>query len=160
MDSNRNVPHDGAIDMTPQPKLLFIAGLVLAAALVAGCTTGGDTPPSTTEPTITGPLVLNESANGTTHAVPVNSTINLTLQENPTTGYSWNLSTTSGLTLLSDNYVSDDPAGSRVGAGGQHHWQLTATTAGIQEIRGVYVRPWENQTADAGIFSVEISVTP
>ncbi len=154
------MPHDGAIDMTPRQTLWFIAGLVFAAVLVAGCTTGGERNPSTTEPTIAGPLDLNESANGTTHALPLNSKINLSLQENPTTGYSWNLTTTSGLSILSDEFVSDDPAGTRVGAGGRHHWQLVANATGIQEIHGIYARPWENQTADAGYFSVEISVTP
>ncbi len=146
--------------MKQMPKLLFIAGLVLAAALVAGCTTGGDRPPSTTVPTTTTPLFLNESANGTTHAVPLNSTINLTLNENPTTGYVWNLTTTSGLRIVSDNFVSDDPGATRSGAGGVHHWQIAAIAAGLQEIRGVYAQPWNNSTADATSFSAEFSVTP
>ena len=158
--TNRNLPHHRAIDMTHMPKLLFIAGLVLAAALVAGCTTGGDRPPSTTQPTTTAPLFLNESANGTTHVVPLNSTIDLALNENPTTGYAWNLTTTSGLRIVSDHYVSDDPNGTRSGAGGVHHWQLATTAAGLQEIRGLYAQPWNNATADATVFSVELSVTP
>jgi len=158
--TNSNVPHAGAIIMRPMPKLLFIAGLVLAAAMVAGCTTGGDRPPSTVEPTITEPLLLNESANGTTYAVPLNTSINLTLSENPTTGYSWNLTTTPGLRIVSDSYVSDDPNGTRSGAGGAHHWQITAVAQGLQEIRGIYAQPWENSTANATVFSVELSVTP
>jgi inhibitor of cysteine peptidase len=148
------------------PKLLFLAGLVLAAALVAGCSSGGDRPPATSAPTSTSEpstptlLLLNESANGTTHTVPIHSNITLKLNENPTTGYSWNLTTTEGLRVLSDGYVSDDPAGTRAGAGGVHTWNITATAAGLQDIKGVYARPWENSTADATTFSVEISVTP
>lgn len=146
--------------MTPLPKLLFLAGLVIAAALVAGCTTSGDRPPSTAEPTTTVPLQLNESADGTTHAVALNSIINLTLNENPTTNYSWKVSITPGLRIISDDYVSDDPSGTVVGAGGTHHWQIAAHSLGHQRIRGVYAQPWENSVQNVTDFKVDLSVTP
>jgi inhibitor of cysteine peptidase len=159
IDTNRNLPHDGAIDMTRMPKLLFVAGLVAAAVLVAGCTTGGDSPPPT-DVTVASPTLLNESMNGSTIAVPLNTTLTLELAENPSTGYAWNLTTTSGLRVAADEYVPGATNATVVGAGGIHRWEIATVEAGLQEITGVYARPWENATADATTYSVEISVTP
>lgn len=157
--TNRNLPQSGAIDMTHMPKLLFIAGIVAAAVLVAGCTSGGNPPPSTNV-TAAAPLLLNESLNGSTIAVPLNTTLTLELAENPTTGYVWNLSTTQGLRVASTDFIPDDPKGTRVGAGGVRRWQIEAVATGLQQITGIYARPWENSTADATTYSVEVSVTP
>ncbi len=141
------------------PKLLFIAGIVVAAVLVAGCTSGGDPPPSLNVTAGT-PLLLNESANGSTIAVPLNITLTLELAENPSTGYSWNLTATPGLRVDSDGYVPAAASAPVVGAGGVHRWELTAVAPGLQELAGVYARPWESATADATTYSVEISVAP
>jgi inhibitor of cysteine peptidase len=157
--TNRNLPQSGAIDMTHMPKLLFIVGIVAAAVLVAGCTSGGNQPPSTNV-TAAMPLLLNESMNGSTIAVPLNTTLTLELKENPTTGYAWNLSTTEGLRVASSDYIPDDPKGTLVGAGGVHRWKIEAVATGLQDITGIYARPWENSTADATTYSAEISVTP
>lgn len=145
--------------MTRMPKLLFIAGLVAAAVLVAGCTSGGNPPPST-DVTAATPLLLNESMNGSTIAVPLNTTLTLELAENPSTGYSWNLTTTSGLRVAADEYVPATTNATIVGAGGIHRWEIITVATGLQEITGVYARPWENSTADATTYSVEVSVTP
>ncbi len=159
INANRNLPHNGVIDMKQMPKLLFVAGIVAVAVLVAGCTSGGNPPPSTNV-TSAAPLLLNESLNGSTIAVPLNTTLTLELAENPSTGYSWNLSTTAGLRVASDEYVPTTTNATIVGAGGIHRWQIATTATGLQEIRGVYARPWENSTADASTYSVEVSVTP
>lgn len=145
--------------MTRMPKLLFIAGLVAAAVLVAGCTSDIDQPPST-DVTAASPTLLNESMNGSTIAAPLNTTLTLELAENPSTGYAWNLTTTSGLRVAADEYVPGATNVTIVGAGGIHRWQITTVAAGLQEITGVYSRPWENATANATTYSVEISVTP
>ena len=101
-------PTDGVINMKQMPKLLFVAGIVVVAVLAAGCTSGGDPPPSTNVTAAT-PLLLNGSLNGSTIAVPLNTTLTLELPENPSTGYSWNLTTTPGLRIASDEYVPAAP---------------------------------------------------
>lgn len=141
------------------PKILFVVGIVAAAVMVAGCTSGGDPPPSL-RVTAETPLLLNKSTNGSTIAVPLNTTLTLELAENPSTGYSWNLTVTPGLRVDFDEYVPGAANAPVVGAGGIHRWELTAVAPGLQEIAGVYARPWENATADATTYSVEISVTP
>lgn len=144
--------------MTRMPKLLFIAGIVAAVVLVAGCTSGSNPPPSMDVNAT--PLLLNESMNGSTIAVPLNTTLTLELAENPSTGYSWNLTTTSGLRVAADEYVPATTNATIVGAGGIHRWEIITVATGLQEITGVYARPWENSTADATTYSVEVSVTP
>ncbi len=158
IEANRSLPHHGATDMTRMPKLLFVAGIVAVAVLVAGCTTGGDRTPSTNVTAMT-PLLLNESYNGSTITAPLNTTLTLELAENPSTGYSWNLSTTSGLRIAGDEYVPSAANGTVVGAGGLHRWRIETVAAGLQEITGVYVRPWETGVAPVETFRAEVSVT-
>ncbi len=157
--TNRNLPHSGAIDMTRMPKLLFAAGIVAAAVLVAGCTSGGDRPPSTIVPSDAA-VFLNESMNGSTIAVPINTTLTLELDENPSTGYSWNITITPGLRVDSNEYVPGTTNATVVGAGGIHRWEITAVATGLQEIRGVYARPWEHAIPPASTYSIEVSVAP
>lgn len=141
------------------PRLLFIAGIAASAVLVAGCTSGGGPPPSL-NPTAGAPSLLNGSANGSTIAVPLNTTLTLELAENPSTGYAWNLTATPGLRIDSDEYVPAAPSAPVVGAGGVRRWELTAVAPGLQRIAGVYARPWENATADVTTYSVGIAVAP
>lgn len=141
------------------PGLLFIAGLVASAMMVAGCTADGDrTPPVnvTAAPTV----ILNGSTNGSTIAVPLNTTLTLELDENPSTGYSWKITATSGLRVVADEYVPRAANASIVGAGGTHRWEIVAVATGIQEISGTYARPWENPTDGAATYRVTVSVTP
>jgi inhibitor of cysteine peptidase len=140
------------------PKLLFVAGIVAAAVLVAGCTIGGDRTPSTNATAMT-PLLLNESLNGSTITAPLNTTLTLELAENPSTGYSWNLTTTSGLRIASDGYVPAATNATIVGAGGLHRWEIITVAAGLQEVTGAYVRPWETGVPPAETFRAEVSVT-
>lgn len=135
------------------PELPFIAGIVAAAVLVAGCTSGGDPPPSLNA-TAGPPSLLNESANGRTIAVPLDTTLTLELAENPSTGYAWNLTATPGLRIDSDEYVPAAPSAPVVGAGGVHRWELTAVAPGPRRIAGAY------ETADATAYSVGIAVAP
>ena len=151
--------------MTRIPKLLVIVTVVAAALLAAGCTTA-ENPAPTTTPTPAGTqagtiTVLDEEMNESTVAVKLNSRFALELAENPSTGYSWNLTLTEGLRVASDEYVPAATNATVVGAGGHHRWEIVTAATGLQEISGVYVRPWENATVEAADrFMAEISVTP
>jgi inhibitor of cysteine peptidase len=154
-----------------------IAILCLAAILVAGCTqpvippvTPTPTAPATTAatasatPTIT-PIptatpimyVYNESANGTTVAVPLGSTFTVWLQENPTTGYSWNVTVTDGLQITNDTFVP--PTSGLIGAGGIHTWEVLTVQNGLQEFSGIYMRPFENMTGNETTYVLWCNVT-
>lgn len=68
--------------------------------------------------------------------------LNIRLGENPTTGYSWTLSLSDGLTLTGDEYIPSQAGGQIVGGGGIRSLSLRATGEGKQTVTGEYRRPW------------------
>lgn len=86
-------------------------------------------------------LIVGDQGNITTLTLNKGTIFTIRLDENPTTGYSWNASVTSGLTVLNSTYVSG--ASGLMGAGGVREWKIEATTAGAQQFNAVYERPWE-----------------
>jgi len=66
------------------------------------------------------------------------------LEENPTTGFSWNATITNGLRIIDDRFVSDENQDQmKGGAGGEHYWKLKAFSQGNQTFSATYHRPWE-----------------
>ncbi len=64
--------------------------------------------------------------NGKEISISEGTTFNIILDENPTTGYSWNTTVTSGLRVENSEYVQGGNSG-MVGAGGTHEWTILAT---------------------------------
>jgi inhibitor of cysteine peptidase len=143
-------------------SIFVVIAICLAAIFVAGCTQ--PTPPATQTPTATPapsptPImnVYNESANGTTVTLPLGTSFMVVLQENPTTGYSWNVSVTDGLEITNDTFAP--PTSGLIGAGGVHSWDVLITKTGLQEFSGIYMRPWENVTGNETTYVLWCSVT-
>jgi inhibitor of cysteine peptidase len=86
--------------------------------------------------------VYTDEDNGRTVQEGRGEVLNIRLRENPTTGYSWNLSMTDGLTMTGDEYIPTQEGGQMVGVGGVRSFHLTATGAGMQMVTGEYRRPW------------------
>lgn len=105
-----------------------------------------------------GHVVATEAQNGSTVSVNAPANITLKLAENPTTGYSWNLTLTPGLVLVNDTYMSSDKTGTLMGAGGTHTWEITAEKTGTQKIQGIYMRPWEPVTGNETTFVMTVIV--
>lgn len=82
------------------------------------------------------------------------------LKENPSTGYSWNLSASPGLLLLNDSYEENIDNKELVGAGGIHKWMFEVTEEEVQNISAVYMRPWENITGNETDFKLVVNVIP
>jgi inhibitor of cysteine peptidase len=143
---------------------LGIVCLLAIAVAFAGCTDtgnpGGQLPPRTPvgTPIPVGHLVVTEEQNKATVTVNPGNSITVTLQENPTTGYQWNLTATPGLLVTSDTYVPSDTTGKRVGSGGTRVWDLSAIAQGEQKIEAVYQRSWEPVTGNETRFSMTIVV--
>ncbi|MFH0968410.1 MAG: protease inhibitor I42 family protein, partial [Methanobacteriota archaeon] len=76
----------------------------------------------------------------------LDDTILISLKENPTTGYSWNVTNSSGLEIVSDEYVMDTAAEGMVGVGGVHDWMVKAVETGNQTFSAVYKHSWEPAT--------------
>lgn len=127
----------------------LIAGLLALCLLGAGCTSQ-PTEPGT--PTAAEEYVFNETNYNETVTLPAGSEITISLDENPTTGFSWNVTSSVGLDYVNDTYIA--PETGLVGAGGVHVWEYLAAEEGSAEFSAIYKRPWENKTGDETTFSM------
>jgi inhibitor of cysteine peptidase len=118
--------------------LLLALGLSSGVALAASTYTGGDS--------------------GKTITVGNGETFTVKLDENPTTGYSWNMTVGSGLEIVSDRYVPSTTSPNIVGSGGYHEWTIKAVSSGTHEISGIYKRPWEPVTGSEQSFNLKVKV--
>lgn len=139
--------------------VLCIAVLVIAGCLGSG-PTGAETPAPgpTGTPVKEGHIVADEGQNGATIYVNKSAEITLKLNENPTTGYQWNLTASPGLSLTNDTYVRSDTSGKLMGAGGTRIWDLAASGTGTQTIHAVYRRSWEPLTGNETVFDMTVIV--
>jgi predicted secreted protein len=89
----------------------------------------------------------------------VGDTVHLSLPENPSTGYSWQMTASDGIERVSDNYVQDRSGWPRevVGAGGMHEYVYKVTKPGAQTISGVYKRPWEGSSQGEKTYSLTVN---
>ncbi len=105
--------------------------------------------------------VITETNNGTTISLEKGETFYLRLQENPTTGYSWQLNLSQKLSLVSDKYYPpESKEGEKpiVGAGGVHLWEIKADSKGNQQVTAIYKRSWENETGTEDKFALNVEV--
>lgn len=101
-------------------------------------------------------IVYTGDNNGSTVELATGDTFRIKLNENPSTGYQWTMETTSGLEIMSDNYL---PSTSELlGAGGIHEWDIKTTASGTQQVTGVYSRSWENMTGSEQRFVLTVEV--
>lgn len=73
--------------------------------------------------------------------------LTVTLEENPTTGYLWNMTVgTEGiLELQSDAYTPTTTSDKVVGSGGSHSWIFKGISKGETVLTFKYFRPWEKE---------------
>jgi len=105
-------------------------------------------------------IMFTDKDNGTTAEIAAHAKFAVRLGENPTTGYSWNASTGSGLTILSSDYQENKHPEGMVGVGGTRTWVLQATGSGDQMFAAVYQRPWEAVTGNESAYSLTIRIVP
>lgn len=136
---------------------VLVAGLLVMCLFGAGCTsqpteegTATPTPGATTE------YAFNETDNNEGITLPAGSEITISLDENPTTGYSWNVTSFAGLEYVNDTYIA--PETGLVGAGGVHVWQYRATEIGAAEFSAIYKRSWEETTGNETTFSMTFAI--
>ncbi|WP_048051497.1 protease inhibitor I42 family protein [Methanosarcina soligelidi] len=147
-------------------KLIVMLSVIAAVVFAAGCAeepenAGNETQgvseqisPATPE---TG-QVITEADNGTSISLKNGENFTLQLRENPSTGYSWELNVTEGLSVLSDEYIQDEAAEDKVGVPGTHSWIIQAVDQGSQQVNGIYKRSWENTTGTEDNFTLAVEV--
>ena len=88
---------------------------------------------------------------------PKPQTVSITLDSNPTTGFSWQVAQSEELFSVETNYVEDEHEEGLVGVGGKETITLTPLKAGKTEVTLTYARPWEGgEQADQIIYVFNI----
>lgn len=103
-------------------------------------------------------IELTERDNGRRLVVAPQATIVVSLAENPSTGYRWQLQPlAAAVTLTADTYVagSSEP---RPGAGGSRILTFTASAVGEATIGADLRRPWEQTSPPAETFTLTVAV--
>jgi inhibitor of cysteine peptidase len=103
---------------------------------------------------------FSETDSQSTAYAIVGDTIIVELKENPTTGYSWNMTYSKGLKLTEDAFLETSTNVTLVGAGGSHMWTFEVTETGEQNISAIYKRPWEETTGNENSYELTIQVIP
>lgn len=153
--------------------------LIICAVIIAGCTGNAnnqDNQPVAEEPVVIAaeeqetmeepPIGLsfeeeiavlqNETDSKQPEVLLIGEKTRIQLKENPTTGYSWNVTVTEGLSIIHDEFIAPDTR--LVGAGGEHVWTLEAVGLGEQIFYGVYHRPWEPENPEDATYTVKYLV--
>ncbi|HVP93556.1 MAG TPA: DUF3821 domain-containing protein [Methanoregulaceae archaeon] len=91
-------------------------------------------------------MTFTEKDNGKTITLDKNDVIAVSLDENPSTGFSWIMKNTSGIEILKDTFTIQEPpipsSYQVAGRGGVRTWTLKMTGLGTQIFNGTYKQPW------------------
>ena len=104
---------------------------------------------------------LTEKNNGDILNLKINDSVQIRLESNPTTGYSWFLSDKLDSTIVSvTDPVFIEPKKDKeiVGAGGYEIFTVKAISKGKISIILNYERPWEEEVEPIETFEITISV--
>ena len=100
---------------------------------------------------------VDHSANNTQTALAVGQKLEISLAENPTTGYRWELKAAGepACAARGDNFEAPPPG---IGQGGTHRWRFEAVAQGMGNIELVYRRAWEQDKPPAETFRLTVRV--
>ncbi|AKB37849.1 hypothetical protein MSSAC_3259 [Methanosarcina siciliae C2J] len=102
--------------------------------------------------------IVTEADNGTSISLENGENFTLQLGGNPTTGYSWELNVSEGLSILSVDYIQDPAPEGYTGVSGIYTWVIQAVDPGTQQVDGIYKRSWENTTGTEDNFTLTVEV--
>lgn len=100
---------------------------------------------------------LSEKDDGKSITARIGDTFLLKLPENPSTGYTWQISVTPGLIVTRNQLFPSTIR--RIGAPGMREWQIRVTGSGDQTVSAVYMRPWETAENSAQEFTLFIKIS-
>ena len=136
-------------------KVLWIAlGLIIIAGIVGGsvAASGGESKN----------VAADASYSGKTIEISAGDSLTLTLDSNPTTGFSWALKGIGNESVLEQTghefkaAPANDPP--LLGAGGKEIWTFKALNRGSSTISMEYIRPWEQNVEPQETFVLTVVV--
>ena len=101
---------------------------------------------------------LTERDDGTAVEVAKGGTLAITLEGNPTTGYTWEVATSDESVLKLDGEPEFKAKSQAIGAGGMMTLRFRAEGVGKTDLKLVYHRPWEKDQEPAETFEVAVTV--
>jgi inhibitor of cysteine peptidase len=167
-------------------RLLIVAAVIILAGITSGCVSDNNNTSSNASVEDNVTIIHNEEnqvgntdnsnvaigsmanviyhfseddSQSTAYAI-AGDTVIITLEENPTTGYSWNMTYSEGLKLKEDVYAEASINAELVGAPGYHTWIFEVTDMGKQNISAIYIRPWQEITGAEDSYELTIDVIP
>ena len=108
------------------------------------------------------PAQFGEESDGKSVTLKVGDLFEITLPENPTTGYSWQVVEGLGgvVVRLGKPEFHPNRRGSHlVGVGGTITWRFTAAGKGTTTLRLIYHRRWEKDKLPAKTFHLTVTVS-
>lgn len=103
-------------------------------------------------------VTFTDTENGKTEDIAQGTRFAVQLRENPTTGFGWNATVSSGFEIRSSDYQQDKAAEGMVGVGGTRTWVIVAKDLGTQTFSASYRRSWEPVTGNETTFGVNVNV--
>lgn len=102
-------------------------------------------------------LYLDESYNEREIELGVGEEFEISLPENPTTGFRWSLASGGEpVCVLQSDFF--EPADGTPGRGGSHHWRFQTVQVGLGNIDLVYQRSFEQGVAPARRFTLDVRI--
>ena len=127
-------------------RTFVVMSFFLALALFSGCGTHG--------------TQVTEADNGQQVTVKSGQVVTVTLESNPTTGYSWQVMEIDNAILVQDGdpeYKQASGTGGLVGAGGTETFRFKAVGTGEITLGLGYMRPWES-IPPIESFTIQVTV--
>lgn len=127
-------------------RTAVVMSFLLVLALFSGCGTNGTS--------------LTESDNGKQVTLQPGDTLTVTLESNPTTGYSWQVMELDKAILVQDGdpeYKQSPGSGGLVGAGGTETFRFKAVGSGKTSLELGYMRPWES-APPIETFTIQVGI--
>ena len=125
-------------------RTVVVMSFFLALALFSGCGANGTR--------------ITDADNGKQISIKPGDVVTVTLESNPTTGYSWQVMEIDNAILIQDGdseYKQSSGSDGLVGAGGTETFHFRAVGNGNASLELGYMRPWES-VPPIEIFTVQI----
>lgn len=125
---------------------LIVAAILFTMLPIAGCGTSS------------GEMQVDSSYNGSQVNLNVGQILIVSLESNPTTGYSWGVAEIDDEILRQEGEVEYKSESDLVGAGGVETFRFKALAPGEGELKLTYRRPWEEGIEPLEVFSIGVNV--
>lgn len=133
-------------------KAIFVS-LVVTSALLVSCE---KTESVRSESEAMKPLLKTKADNGSSVDLTIGSELEVHLEANKSTGYSWQLKSNDSVAVISDSYAPEEIE--TVGVGGVQKFTLQAQRSGRSELEFIYSRAWEKGVEPAEKFQLKLNI--